>query len=56
LEPLGEVLSITLMRRSELGDDRIYEYETRFRNGIQMLRLRLTAADKVVGLRLLPKA
>jgi hypothetical protein len=44
-----------LMRRQEVGDDRIYDYETRFSGGVRMLRLQLTATDKVVWVALVPR-
>jgi CubicO group peptidase (beta-lactamase class C family) len=55
LKGLGPMHSIALVKRRELGDDRIYSYELKFAERPYLLRLCLTPQDKICSFDLYPK-
>jgi CubicO group peptidase (beta-lactamase class C family) len=47
LETLGRVMTMVLVERRELGDDRVYTYDVTFANGRRYVRVALAPDDKV---------
>lgn len=55
LKPLGEPQRFDLFERTELGDDRIYQYEVTYPTRTLVLRIGLAPGDKVSQFALRPK-
>jgi hypothetical protein len=55
LKPLGEPQRLDLFERTELGDDRVYQYEVVYPSRTLVLRIALAPGDKVSQFGLRPK-